>query len=267
MGGEGVGDRVERGAERALAVPRRPSPGPWRGRTRCRPPRPSPAAWSGGSRARARPSSVSDDIVGADGHVERHLGRRGPVVLRRATGAAVLASLDDHVEVAAGRELVEVVAGDVGVELEPLGHLGGGDTALVLVSEEVDLAPSGIAEGGGDRGDDGGELGVSWSECRRVHAGILPIRVVQIPLRPGAAAMPTVRAGHRGAAPRRGSRAASLDRRPRHGAQRRDRRRQRGRAGRADRGRLPAAQRDHEPGRGRSRARSPACRRSASTSP
>ena len=62
--------------------------------------------------------------------------RTGAVALRRAAGRtrAVAARSGrlgelDH-EVAAAGELLEVVAGDVGVERELLGDLGGGDAAV-----------------------------------------------------------------------------------------------------------------------------------------
>ena len=54
---------------------------------------------------------------------------------RPPRGAAATVDLD----VATGHQLVEVVAGHVGVELEALGHGGGGDAVVVLVDEEVDL--------------------------------------------------------------------------------------------------------------------------------
>ena len=88
----------------------------------------------------------------ASGGVER----AGEVALRRSAGGARgtvdrgLGDLDD--EVAATRELLEVVTGDIGVELEALGHRAGGDTRGAGVAcEEVDLAPGGVAERVGDR--------------------------------------------------------------------------------------------------------------------
>ena len=221
-------------------------------------------AWSGGSRASARPSNVSTTSSVPTGTSSDTSVVDAAVVLRGAAGTAVLAPLDDDVEVAAGRELVEVVASDVRVELEPLGDVCGGDTALVLVGEEVDLAARRIAERARDRGDDGREL--AWSECRRVHAGILPIRVVQIRCDPEPLHA-HLRAGPRGLAPGRRSRAASLDRRPRHGAQRR--RSMPATWASSSRSRCPAA-RSATRSRTASRARSDrsrACRRSASTSP
>jgi hypothetical protein len=59
-----------------------------------------------------------------------------------------------------------VVASDVGVERERLRDLRGGDPAVAdlgdvaaVAHEEVDLAPGGVAEGGGDRRDRRRELG------------------------------------------------------------------------------------------------------------
>ena len=49
------------------------------------------------------------------------------VVLRRPAGAGALGALDGDLEVAAGGQLVEVVAGDVGVQTELLGDLRRGD--------------------------------------------------------------------------------------------------------------------------------------------
>ena len=102
----------------------------------------------------------------ADRELERHLGRRDPVALRRPAGAARPVRPVGHLDVAAAGELVEVVAGHVGVQVEALGHLGGGDPGRRSpvgrrcgVHEEVDLAPGGVAEGRGDGGDRRGELG------------------------------------------------------------------------------------------------------------
>ena len=88
--------------------------------------------------------------------------RTGEVTLRRTTrgaGAAVVGRAGDlDEEVAAAGELLEVVARDVGVEVEVLGDRARGDAAGRLAHEEVDLTPGGIAEGVGDRADDGVEL-------------------------------------------------------------------------------------------------------------
>ena len=63
------------------------------------------------------------DVVGLHRHLEGDLLGVGPVALRRAARALALRALDGDLEVAAGGELVEVVAGHVGVEAEALGHL------------------------------------------------------------------------------------------------------------------------------------------------
>ena len=86
------------------------------------------------------------------GAVEIDLGIRWhPVVLARPARPGALGPLDDDLEVPAGGELVEVVAGDVGVHAEPLGHLRGGRTVLGVAGEQVDAASSGVAEGVSDR--------------------------------------------------------------------------------------------------------------------
>ena len=71
--------------------------------------------------------------------------RGGAVALRRPAGRLVARELD--VEVAAGRELLEVVAGDVRVEREVLGDLGGLHAVGAGPHEEVDLAAGRVAEG------------------------------------------------------------------------------------------------------------------------
>src|SRR5882672_7518041 len=82
--------------------------------------------------------------------------RRRAVTLRRSSGGNVPLELD--VEVAAGRELFEMVAGDVGVELEMLRHLGRLRAVGRRADEEVDVPAGGIAEGAGDGGNRGSEL-------------------------------------------------------------------------------------------------------------
>jgi len=66
--------------------------------------------------------------------------------------------LDPDLDVAATDQLVEVVAGDVGVQLEALGDLCGGDAAPRIAHEQVHVAPRRIAESTRDRGDSRGEL-------------------------------------------------------------------------------------------------------------
>ena len=142
-------------------------------------------------------------VVVADGHVEGDLVGEGPVALRRPAGAACR-TFGADLEVATGGELVEVVAGDVRVQVELLGDLGRGHPVGVPVGEEVDLPARRIAEGGGDRGDRRGELGAT----ERWHDREPMLRPMTI-TRPGR---------HRGPAPRPGPRAAPLHRRPGHGA-------------------------------------------------
>ena len=58
------------------------------------------------------------------------LRRRWPVALGRPTGARPAVAGDGDLEVAAAGQLVEVVAGHVGVQVEALGDLGGGDAVV-----------------------------------------------------------------------------------------------------------------------------------------
>ena len=88
-----------------------------------------------------------EEVVVLERQRERRIERPGPIVLRRAPGGARHAVGGgtgdlDH-EVAATGELLEVVAGDVGVQLEVLGHGTRGDAGLSgIPGEEVDLPPA-----------------------------------------------------------------------------------------------------------------------------
>ena len=181
VGGEGVGDGVERGAERPLtgvAAVGRHARRPWPARTRSPTSSAICSASAGGSRASDRPSRVSTRSSVRDPDLQRHLLVVGLVALGGPAGAAALGPLDGDVEVAAGGELVEVVAGDVRVEPEALGHLGGRDAALVLVGEQVDLAPGRVTEGvrdGGDRSRESARGQLARDGGLRLHPGILPI--------------------------------------------------------------------------------------------
>src|SRR5437588_866290 len=73
--------------------------------------------------------------------------------------AGVGRSLDRDLQIPPGGQLVEVVASHVRVELEALGHFGGGHTHVGLPREQIDLAARGVAECAGDGRDGGGELG------------------------------------------------------------------------------------------------------------
>ena len=107
----------------------------------------------------AVPSSVDEHVVVADGDLEVHLVRGRPVALGRPSGAAAVRALDADLEVAAGGQLVEVVAGHVGVQVEALGHLGGGHAVGALVDVEEDLPAGRVTEGRGDGRDGRRELG------------------------------------------------------------------------------------------------------------
>src|SRR5690606_3509918 len=112
----------------------------------------------------------------------RDVGGGDAVVLGRTTGARPRGPADGDLDVASGHELVEVVTGDVGVQVEVLGDGRGGHTVLVLVDEQVDLASGRIAERRGHGGDDRREVG--RGQGRTLHAGIVPIAVVVIPESP-----------------------------------------------------------------------------------
>ena len=100
----------------------------------------------------------------------------GAVPLRRPPGRTgtvgrVPAPHGDR-DVAAAGQLLEVVAGDVGVEREVLGDLRGGDAGRAVAAgaahEEVDLAPGGVAE----RVRDGRHRGVELLGRERVDGGV-----------------------------------------------------------------------------------------------
>ncbi len=164
----------------------------------------------------------AEQVIAARREREVGVGGRCAVHLRRPSGRLVLGELDVHV--AAGCQLLQVVARNVGVQIELDGHLGGAH-AVVVAHVQVDPAPGGIAERARDRGDRGGELvarehlarerlarvrlGAArfrwgreipgrwsgeirrrWSGVRDGHRRILPTRVVKI-----AAATRAVREG------------------------------------------------------------------------
>jgi len=91
-----------------------------------------------------------EKVVADRRHRGGGVGPAGEVALRRAPDPSV-AAVDVNVEVSACCKLVEVVAGDVWVEGETLGHLGRGD-AMALSCEQIDLSSSTVTEGRGDRG-------------------------------------------------------------------------------------------------------------------
>ena len=178
VGGERVGDGVQRGAERALDVGRsgRPSPRPWPGRTRRRPPRPWPRPASRGSRARARPSRVTSRSSWRTGDSRRHLlGAVDAVALRRPAGAAALACARRRPRGSRRRPACRGGGGR---------RWGAGRSARpprprsrprsLLVDEEVDVAAGRVAEGGGDGGDRASANSVGRERATLVHAGILP---------------------------------------------------------------------------------------------
>ena len=219
-----------------------------------------------GSRARAWPSRASTRSSVCTGHLVRpcRWARRRSASTGGRPCAATTRRPGRDLDVPAGSQLVEVVAGDVGVDADLGGDRRRRDAVAVrrrrgvVADEQVDAPARRVAERVGDRRHGGGE---------RVAGGIAPrsgsrhgryctyldsANPSADPPRAGdtSGKEPAHDACHLGAArrrvaPRRGPRAAPLDRRPRHGAARRARRRRgRLRARRPHRGRLPAAQRD-----------------------
>ena len=111
-----------------------------------------------GGQERERPSEQQDEqVVAPSRELEGHVLGRSPVALggtARPTGAR---SLDVHLQVPPGGQLVEVMTGHVGMEVEMRGHLPGRH-ALALSGEQVDVATGRVAERRGDGGHGGGEL-------------------------------------------------------------------------------------------------------------
>ena len=62
-----------------------------------------------------------------------------------------IAPVDVDVEIATGRKFVQVMARDVGVQGELIGHLRSGHP-VALAGKQVDLSPRCVSEGGRDRG-------------------------------------------------------------------------------------------------------------------
>src|SRR3954453_3381824 len=102
------------------------------------------------------------------------------VTLRRPARARMTRQFD--AQVAARSKLLEMVACDVRMEVEALGHLGGFDTVGRRPHEEVDIAAGRISERTGDGDNRGGEL--VRTQIRLRHVAILPTQVVEIPWRP-----------------------------------------------------------------------------------
>ena len=64
-----------------------------------------------------------EQVVVAHGELERHVLLGHAVTLRRPAGTGTLGALDGDLDVAAAGELVEMMAGDVRMDREVLGHL------------------------------------------------------------------------------------------------------------------------------------------------
>ena len=112
----------------------------------------------------------NEDVMVANLDFEAHLGVADAVALRgppRSSGLRL-----GYFEVACAGQLIEVVASDVGVEVESGSRFGSGDAVFTLVCIEIDVAPGGIAESRRDGGNRRSEL--RWSEGHPVHVGTLP---------------------------------------------------------------------------------------------
>ncbi len=178
----------------------------------------SASACAGPSASSARASSPPRRSSCLRGRASVGVERTGEVALRRPPGrarGAVDGGLGDlDVQVAPTGELLEVVAGDVGVEVEVLGDRAGGDAGRTGVTrEQVDLPAGGIAEGVRDRAHHRVELvggeGFGFHRTYSTYAGSgnpLGSPHARIARRPGRA--------RRG----RGARAAAVDRRARRAA-------------------------------------------------
>ena len=96
----------------------------------------------------------AEEVVAPGWEVQGVIELGAVVLLRRAPrGTGAVGSPDRNHQVAAGRELLEVMPGDIGVQFEPFGNLARGDARAGISDEEVDVAPGGIAKGVRDRGD------------------------------------------------------------------------------------------------------------------
>ena len=109
-------------------------------------------------------------------------GRRGtldrPVPLRGPTdGRADV--IDEDLEVAAAGQFVEVMPGDVRVQVEVLSNLAGGH-CLTVPSEQVDAAAGCVSEGRRDRGDSPRETislpAHTFPLLHLAHPVIVPVR-------------------------------------------------------------------------------------------
>jgi hypothetical protein len=103
-----------------------------------------------------------DEVVGADRELGDCIGHR-QVTLGRTAGATPGDLAGVHLEVTAGGEFVEVVAGHVRVDAHPVRDRRGGHpvVAAVVADEQVDAAPRRVAEGVGDRRHGRGERGAA----------------------------------------------------------------------------------------------------------
>ena len=165
VGGQGVGDGVHGRPQRPLAVAGRHLPGELASVLLADPL--GHALGGQGSEHLERLLEQEDQQVVPTGQqIEGGVVADGPEALGRPAGPAAGGPLHGHLDVAAGGQALEVVAGHVRVEREAGGHLGGG-RPRVGPDEEVDLPSGRVAEGRGDRGHRRGELAVRVGRRRR----------------------------------------------------------------------------------------------------
>ena len=128
----------------------------------------------GGHQGEGAAEQGDEQVAALDRQLEARRLTRHPVALGGTAGPGGFAAGDEHLDVATGRQLVQVMAGHVGVQGELLGHVAGRHALFVLPGEEVDPPPGGIAEGsrhrhhGGRKLDVGQRVGAAAAARRRV---------------------------------------------------------------------------------------------------
>lgn len=121
-----------------------------------------------------------EEVVSTGTQRERLVVIRREVPLRGSTRRFDPGERDD--QIAPGGELLEMMTGDVRVQVEVFGDLAGSD-AGAGAGVEVDRATGGITERGRDRRHRGREVigRQARAVANKVHPGILPMSVVEIP--------------------------------------------------------------------------------------
>ncbi len=111
----------------------------------------------GGQAVEGASEERQHEVVAAHGELGETVGD-GAVSLRRPSSASSVDPGGADLEVAAGREFLEVVSGDVGVNADLVGDRGSGQPDVTsLTHQQVHPASCGIAKGIGDRRHGRGE--------------------------------------------------------------------------------------------------------------